>query len=64
MIDASGVATDVGEADNADGYDDVDASRNSTRLGDNKTSGHVDVVGATPVEGSNKVRLSRQDLAM
>lgn len=64
MIDASGVATDVGEADNANGSDDVDASGNSTRMGDNETSGHVDVVGASPVEGSNEVRSSRQNLVM
>ena len=61
MIDASGVATDVGEADNVD---DVDASGNSTRMGDNKTSGYVAVVGASLDEGSNEVRSSRQNLAM
>jgi len=64
VIDASGVATDVGEADNADDSDDVDASGSSTRLGDNRTYDHVDVVGASPVEGSNEVRSSRQNLAM
>ena len=61
MIDAPSVATDVGKTDNAD---DVDASGSSTRLGDNKTYGHVDVVGASPVEGSNEVRSSRQNVAM
>jgi hypothetical protein len=49
VIDAFGIATDIGDAD------DVDAFGSSSRLRDNKTSGHVDAVGATPVKGSNDV---------